>query len=189
MTDSTFPATTPPASVWRRRRWLAGALAAAAAVGGGGLAWWQTNRSKKVDATLGADFWQLNFVTPDGAPLPMAAFRGKPLLLNFWATWCPPCVEELPLLSRFYQANSAKGWQVLALAVDQIGPVQRFLAQAPVAFPVALAGLPGIELSRKLGNAAGSLPFTTALGLDGSIRHRKIGQVSADDLLLWTSET
>jgi thiol-disulfide isomerase/thioredoxin len=189
MTESISPSTTAPASSWRRRRWLTGALAGAAVLGGVGLAWWQADRSRKISETVNPDFWRLTFIAPDGASLPMSALRGKPLLLNFWATWCPPCVEELPLLSRFYQANSVKGWQVLGLAVDQAAPVQRFLAQTPVTFPVALAGLPGIEISRALGNTAGGLPFTAVLGSDGSVRHRKIGQVSADDLRLWTSET
>ena len=187
MTDSNPPSETAPASSWPRRRWLTGALAGAAVLGGAGAAWWQNHRSKEVDETANPDFWQAAFMTLNDTSLPMNTLRGKPLLLNFWATWCPPGVEELPLLSRFYQANSAKGWQVLGLAVDQSDPVRRFLAQTPVTFPVVLAGLPGIEISRALGNAAGGLPFTVVLGSDGSVRHRKIGQISADDLLRWTS--
>ncbi|MBL8335657.1 MAG: TlpA family protein disulfide reductase, partial [Rhodoferax sp.] len=97
----------------------------------------------------------------------------------------PPCVEELPLLDRFFAENSANGWQVLGLAVDQAAPVQSFLQRMPLRFPVALAGFPGIELSKSLGNLTGGLPFTVVLGHNGAVLHRRIGRVTADDLQLW----
>ncbi len=185
MTDSIPPTVAAPESSIRRRSWLTRALGGAAVLGGGGLAWWQLGRTKKAAEGGSPDFWRLDFVTPEGGVLHMSALRGKPLLLNFWATWCPPCIEELPLLSRFYVANSVKGWQVLGLAVDQEAPVQRFLAQTPVTFPVALAGLPGIEISRSLGNLVGGLPFTVLFGSDGAVLRRKIGQISVEELRAW----
>ncbi len=175
----------PPAPAWSRRRWLSGALAGTAVLGGAGLAWWQARRSDNAGEAVDPGFWQLKLATPDGNSLAMSALRGKPLLLNFWATWCPPCIEELPLLSRFYAANSAKGWQVLGLAVDQLEPVKHFLLQNPVSFPIAMAGLAGLETSRMLGNRQGGLPFTVVLGSDGLLRHRKIGQITVDDLSAW----
>ena len=119
----------------------------------------------------------------------MAAFRGRPLLLNFWATWCPPCIEELPLINDFYTQNSAKCWQVLGLAVDQADPVKRFIGQMPLRFPVALAGMPGIELSKSLGNLTGGLPFTVVLGANGQVAQRKMGKILPQDLLAWTTIT
>jgi thiol-disulfide isomerase/thioredoxin len=167
-----------------RRRWLLGAVAGAAALGGIGLAW-RTYLPQPMSLTAESALWSLEFATPDGGLLRMAALRGKPVLLNFWASWCPPCVEELPLLSRFYQENSANGWQVIGLAVDQLEPVKRFLLHSPVTFPVAMAGVPGMETSRELGNLAGGLPFTVVLGSDGMVAHRKMGKVTPDDLLAW----
>ena len=169
-----------------RRRWLLAAVAAAAALGGAGLAW-RTYRPQQASPTVESGLWQLEFATPAGSRLTMSSLRGKPLLLNFWATWCPPCVEELPLLNSFYQANSAKGWQVLALAVDQLEPVNHFLANSPLAFPVAMAGMPGIEVSKSLGNLSGGLPFTVVLGSDGVVAHRKMGKVSPVDLQAWAA--
>jgi thiol-disulfide isomerase/thioredoxin len=119
----------------------------------------------------------------------MASFKGKPLLLNFWATWCPPCVEEMPLLDRFFTENSANGWQVLGLAVDQAAPVKRFLEARPVGFAIALAGLAGTDLSRTLGNSAGGLPFSVAFDRSGRIVQRKMGQLGAQDLQQWRSAT
>ena len=170
-----------------RRSWLLGAVAGAAALSGAGVAWW-VHSPRAVAPSAEEALWLLDFALPtEGPRLAMERFRGKPLLLNFWATWCPPCVEELPLLSKFYSENSAKGWQVLGLAVDQAAPVNRFLNKAPVTFPVALAGVPGMEMGKLLGNQSGGLPFTVVLGSDGKVAHRKIGQISAEDLRHWAA--
>ena len=168
-----------------RRRWLYGAAAAVVAAGGAGwaaLAWRQGQISA---AEVPAGLWQQSFPTPEGGVLDLQALRGQPLVLNFWATWCPPCVAELPLLSSFSRENAANGWQVLGIAVDQAAAVRAFLDRVPVAFPVALAPQGGIALSRSLGNLAGGLPFTVVFGADGQVRHRKMGQVTPQDLQGW----
>jgi len=169
-----------------RRRWLVAGVAAAAAVVGGVVAW---RRHAPAAALTGpeAALWALQLDTPTGTPLAMAGFKGKPLVVNFWATWCPPCVEELPLLDRFYREQSAKGWQVVGFAIDQPSAVRGFLQKTPVGFPIGMAGLGGTDLVRSLGNLTGGLPFTVVLGADGSVRHRKMGQLSTTDLQMWTS--
>lgn len=129
-------------------------------------------------------FWELKWNTPAGAELPMQSFKGRPLLINFWATWCPPCIEEMPLINAFFKQNRANGWQVLGLAVDKPTMVQTFLGTMPLAFPVAMAGFNGTELSRSLGNLTGSLPFSIALDAAGGIIQRKMGRLDADDLRL-----
>jgi thiol-disulfide isomerase/thioredoxin len=167
-----------------RRRWLLGAVASAAALGGIGLAR-RNSQSQAVMQSVESGLWQLEFATPQGALLRLSSLQGKPLVLNFWATWCQPCVEELPLLSDFYQKNLANGWQVLGFAVDQPDPVNRFLTRVPVTFPVVMAGMSGIELSRSLGNLSGALPFTVVLGSDGHVAHRKMGKLTVADLRQW----
>ena len=165
----------------KTRRWLlAGAGAAAAAVGAG-----IALRRLEPEATESPRFWTLSYPTPDGGAIRMADLRGKPLLLNFWATWCPPCVDEMPLLDRFYTENKANGWQVLGLAVDQLDPVKRFLGKLPVQFPIGLAGLAGTEIARELGNAAGGLPFSVLFDAEGKARERKLGRLSPDELAAW----
>lgn len=179
-------AAAPEGTVNSRRGWLLAGVAGAAAVAGAGLAWWRT-RVGEADAGATERLWGLSFQTPAGPSLSLASFRGKPLVLNFWATWCPPCVEEMPLLDAFYRQNAAKGWQVLGLAVDQPGAVRTFLQRTPVTFPIGLAGLEGTGLSRSLGNVAGGLPFSVVFGADGSIRQRRMGRVSEADLKAWAT--
>ena len=132
-----------------------------------------------------AAFWGAQFDGPSDEVVRVADWRGRPLLVNFWATWCPPCVEELPLLNAFHARQAAKGWQVLGLAVDQPGAVRSFLQKLPLNFPVGMAGFAGTELSRSLGNLTGGLPFTVVFNEAGEVAHRKIGQVSEADLKLW----
>jgi thiol-disulfide isomerase/thioredoxin len=127
-------------------------------------------------------FWSLQWPTPSGASLSLQQFRGRPLLLNFWATWCPPCIDELPLIEAFYQQNKANGWQVLGLAIDRPAPVQSFLHKNPLGFPIALSPGEGSQLARDLGNAGGALPFSVAFGADGAVILRKLGRLSQDDL-------
>lgn len=168
----------------RRRRALFGAAAAVAGLAGAGLAWWRYTPAPLEGAAL-PELWALEFDTPAGPRLALQQLRGRPLLINFWATWCPPCIEELPLLDAFQRENIRNGWQVLGLAVDKLAPVQAFLARQPLSFPVALAGLEGLDLSKKLGNQVGGLPFTVLIGADGEILNRKIGKLSEEDLRVW----
>lgn len=178
-------AASPPQSP--ARRGLVWGVAAAAGLAGAGFAWWRLQphgSSSEASAALNA-FWALSLETPEEAPLPMQGFRGVPLVVNFWATWCPPCVEEMPLLDSFYRENKAKGWQILGVAVDQPSAVRRFMQKTPVTYPIGMAGMGGTELSKSLGNLAGGLPFTVVVHPDGSVIHRKIGQVSPQDLAQW----
>ena len=167
-----------------RRRWLTLGVAGAAAAAGAGLAWWRFS-PRSADAQAVDQFWASEFEGLNGAQVSMAAFRGHPLLLNFWATWCPPCVQELPRLNAFYEEHKAGGWQVLGLAIDQLASVQQFLQRAPLAFPVALGGVSGLTLVRGLGNPNGGLPFSVLFAANGAIAQRKIGELSSSDLQQW----
>jgi thiol-disulfide isomerase/thioredoxin len=169
-----------------RRHWLLAGAGVAAAAAGAGFAWWRHGGSD-VDPAAADRFWQSSFETPQGGPLAMATFRGKPLLVNFWATWCAPCIEEMPMLDVFYRQHAANGLQVVGLAIDQPSSVRKFLQRTPVTFPIGLAGMEGTELTRVLGNDAGGLPFSVLFATDGSVRQRRIGRVSEADLHAWST--
>jgi len=167
-----------------RRTVLMTGVAAAAGAAGVGVAWWRY-QPNPVATDAEAAFWVSQFEGPQGEVVDLASWRGKPLLVNFWATWCPPCVEELPMLNAFYRTHAPKGWQVLGLAVDQPSAVRNFLQKLPLDFPVGMAGLAGTQLSRDLGNPTGGLPYTVVMGVAGTVLHRKIGKVSEADLAQW----
>lgn len=168
-----------------RRAWLYGGVAAVAAVAGLGGALWHRGGGAAGGEQLDAAFWGQRFDRPEGGELVFESLRGKPLLLNFWATWCPPCVEEMPMLDAFFRENGGNGWQVVGLAIDQPSAVRKFLTKTPVSYPIGLAGLQGTELVKNLGNTAGGLPFTLVLDAGGAVTARKIGKLEPGDLQAW----
>lgn len=181
-----------------RRAALFGTASLAAAGAG---AWWGWHRQSSTPVSKGTShasdlnrlagdplptgFWDVHLDTPDGQPFNWVALQGKPLLLNFWATWCPPCVKEMPEIDRFHREFSPAGWQVVGVAIDGPTPVKEFLAKVKVGFGVALAGFGGTELAQTLGNSAGGLPFTVLIDAQGRIRHRKMGATHFDELATW----
>ena len=168
-----------------RRLWLTASVAGVAAAAGAGLAWWRS-QPQAMGPSAAAQLWSQVFETPEGKPLVMADFQGRPLLLNFWATWCPPCVKELPMLSEFAAKQGSQGIQVVGLAVDKSEAVLRFLRRQPVQFPVGIAMQGGLSLTRTLGNLQGGLPFTILFDAQGQVRQRKIGELSSEDLANWS---
>jgi thiol-disulfide isomerase/thioredoxin len=191
MNDIAAGLTASPAT---RRRWLLGSVGAAAVVAGAGVAWWRGRESAVArapaspeDAAATGKLWALTLQSPDGTPLALASFKGKPLLVNFWATWCAPCVQEMPMLDAFYREHAAKGFQIVGLAIDQPSSVRTFLQKTPVSFPIGLCGFEGTELTRTMGNTAGGLPFSVAIAADGGILQRRMGRVTDADLKAWSA--
>lgn len=166
----------------KRRTLVWGGVGLLAAAAGAAVSWRRWTPKPLADDAVNG-FWAAAFDAHQGdRSWTMADFRGQPLMLNFWATWCPPCVEEMPLLDAFYRQRKARGWQVFGLAVDQAPAVQKFLQRLPVSFPIGMAGLAGVDLSRTLGNATGGLPFTVVFSPHGEVAHRQIGKLTEEDL-------
>jgi thiol-disulfide isomerase/thioredoxin len=186
-----------PKTPLQRRHLLTLGAAVGAALAGAGAAYWQSKPEqvvqveKPVEPITGGleDLWQMQFDTPDGGKLAMQTLKGKPLLINFWATWCPPCVDELPLLERFYSQNKAKSVQIVGLAADKPEAVRAFLKKLPLTFPIGITDLSGIALSKSWGNLAGGLPFSVMLAADGRVLQRKMGKLNEDDLKIWQAAT
>jgi len=185
----------------KRRSWLLAGAGSAALVAG--LAWQRGREEQRVQgasAAAGASapggapdpiaaLWQMRFDQPDGGTLDMATLRGQPLLLNFWGTWCPPCVKEMPDLDRFARRFGIQGWRVVGLAVDNPKAVREFLGRTPVSYIIAMAGFEGSELSRQLGNSQGGLPYTVAFDRQGVVVHRKAGATTLEELTSWAQKS
>ncbi|HIE5354478.1 TPA: TlpA disulfide reductase family protein [Stenotrophomonas maltophilia] len=127
-------------------------------------------------------------VLPDlqGQPLDLRQrFAGRPLLINVWASWCGPCVEEMPELSRFAQAQEPDGVQVLGLALDTPEDVQRFLQRVPVAYPIVLETPGPRDASVQLGNAQGLLPYSVLVDAQGRIVKQKLGPFAVGEVQTW----
>ena len=168
-----------------RRRVLIGGVGATAAACGAAAYFWRARQAGGPDVAENAALWQASFPQPEGGPLVMAHLRGSPLVLNFWATWCPPCVKEMPELDRFARAFAAQGVRVVGLAIDNAGPVRQFLQRTPVSYAIGMAGFEGTELARTLGNERGGLPFTAFFDRSGRLTQRKLGETNFAELARW----
>ncbi len=166
-----------------KRQVVFGGVAVLAAIAGTGLA--LKKQPAGLDMETQQALWNAEFDTPDGQILKMQNLQGRPLVINFWATWCAPCVEEMPLLDIFFRQNASKGWQMVGLAIDQPSRVRQYLSQNAISYPIGLAGMTGTELGRLLGNEVGGLPFTVVLDGKGSLIQRKLGKLSAQEIQAW----
>ena len=165
-----------------RRNWLIGAAGIGAAAVGASLALKKQPAPTVTLSPAASAFWAARFDRPEGGELIAADLRGRPLLLNFWATWCAPCVQELPEVAQFGREFKGEGWQVVGLAVDAPTPVREFLKKLPLDFAIGLAGLTGTQLTRTLGNAQGGLPFSVVFDASGEIVWRKLGVTHLEEL-------
>jgi thiol-disulfide isomerase/thioredoxin len=128
----------------------------------------QTPQDKAVAHLFAQSLPDLN-----GQPQPLAKWRGKPLLINFWASWCGPCVEEMPELVALHHAMP--DLQIIGIGVDSAANLAQFADKLKVDYPLYVGGNGAISIMRELGNAVGGLPFTLLIGPDGTIRKTYIG--------------
>ena len=153
-----------------RREWLIlGSVGAAAAIGGA-LAPRLLRRDGGASELLAASLPDLS-----GQKRHLSEWNGRVVLCNFWATWCAPCREEIPMLDALRGEFSSYGFEVVGIAVDNVAKVKEFAAMYRISYPILIAEADGLDLMRKLGNTAGALPFTVILGRNSRILSRKLG--------------
>ena len=107
-------------------------------------------------------------------------WQGKVLLVNFWATWCPPCVAEMPELVALQNEMAGKNLQIVGIGIDSPSNIKQIAEKHQITYPLLIAGMQGTELSRNLGNQAGGLPFTVLLDAKGQIRKSYLGKLDID---------
>lgn len=123
-----------------------------------------------------------------GTVQPLSDWRGKFLVVNFWATWCPPCVQEMPHLQEVRDEFVDQNVEVLGLGIDSAENIARFQQQYSIRFPLYVSGADGVEMTQAFGNAARVLPYTVLITPNGTVAQRKAGQISPDELRGWFKE-
>ncbi len=162
---------------WGQRA-VQGALSAVSPAPPGGLA----------VATRGGPVPPIRLPALERAPLVLPAdFAGRPLLVNVWASWCGPCIAEMPELERYARAQGDTGTQVLGIALDDEASVRAFLARIPVSYPIAL-DVPGPRDSGvQLGNPRGVLPYSVLVSADGRLLKQRIGPFEHGEIDAWAT--
>jgi thiol-disulfide isomerase/thioredoxin len=117
-----------------------------------------------------------------GKSQPFAQWQGKTLVVNFWATWCPPCREEMPAFSRLQTKYAANGVQFVGIAIDSADMVREFSLQYPTTYPLLIGGAEGVELTRNLGNPRLALPYTLIVSATGRPSFARLGTLSEHEL-------
>jgi thiol-disulfide isomerase/thioredoxin len=164
-----------------KRRWLflgAGVLGLAAGV----IPQWLRLRTEPAADGAVQTLLSQSFPDPQGNPVALAQFASQPLVINFWATWCAPCVEEMPELSQIAQELRPLGLQVLGIGVDSQKNIAEFQSKLKVDYPLVAAGAAGVEILRQFGNPSGALPFTVLVGKESRIEGRLLGRFVASEL-------
>ncbi len=125
---------------------------------------------------------QLSLPDLAGKPQSLTQWRDRVLLVNFWATWCEPCREEVPALVKMQSAFGGKGLQIVGISVDSVDKVVDFSLKFKINYPLLIAGYEVIELLRELGNKVGSLPYTVILGRNGGVITSHLGGLTEAEL-------
>lgn len=154
----------------KRRIFLQACVGAALTSGVGHAVW-----SASPDA-----LFTRQFPDHEGVETPLGQWLGRPVVFNFWATWCPPCIKEMPDLQALSQ--QFPGVQFVGLGVDTAANVRKFMPKVNVSYPLLVTGYAGIDLMKSLGNAAGGLPFTLVYDAAGQVVERILGQIKPAEL-------
>jgi thiol-disulfide isomerase/thioredoxin len=134
-----------------------------------------------IEATPGV-IYAAHFPDVDGNEQSLGQWQQKLLVINFWATWCGPCREEMPLLSRLHSEFAPKGLQVVGIAADSRANVVNFIKTSPVSYPLLPDEAGAIAFSKRLGNPAGLMPYTVILKPHGEVIFVRLGVVTEPEL-------
>jgi thiol-disulfide isomerase/thioredoxin len=165
-------------------RSLAALMAVCVIAAGTGFAayrWWHAPEAAATSA-LRPD---LEFRDLEGRAHRLSEWNGKLLIVNFWATWCAPCLKEIPLLVDAQQKQASRGLQVVGVAMDDAEPVRQMSARLKVNYPIMAGGTEVMSAMDQLGDTLGALPFSVLIAPDGRVLDRVSGGLKPEELSAW----
>lgn len=136
----------------------------------------------EVPATTVAALYAAALPDLSGRPQALEQWRGRVLVVNYWATWCIPCREEMPAFSKLHDRYAPRGVQFVGIAADDADKVRAFARETPVSYPLLVGGQDAIQPTRALGNAPLAVPFTVVLDREGKLRAAVLGRVREEAL-------
>lgn len=165
-----------------RRQWIMiGGISLLALLAGVFSSQWISQKGLASDPSIKA-FFANPWHTPDGKSANSENWRQKVLVVNFWASWCPPCVEEMPALDKIAQEYASKNVLIVGIGIDSPSNIRQFLEMTPVSYSIVIGGLEGSNLSKQMGNTQGALPYTVIINQKGKAIYTKLGKISEEEL-------
>lgn len=129
-----------------------------------------------------AELLAARFEDLEGRERRLIDWQGRALLCNFWATWCAPCREEVPLLIAAKRQQTENGTEIVGIGIDNVDKIREYAANLKINYPLLVADATALSLLRQLGNSAGALPFTVLIDRSGALAYRHLGLLSKQDL-------
>jgi thiol-disulfide isomerase/thioredoxin len=165
------------------RRLKAGAFLVVAIVAG--LAGYYFSRDSLVSPAAESASRRLmsaSFSDLGGKPQTLTQWRGEVLVVNFWATWCAPCREEIPALMKVQRQYASKSVKIVGIAIDNVDKVREYAEQMHIDYSLLIGGMETLNLAKDLGNRAGVLPFSVVLDRTGNVVHAHAGKMTEASL-------
>jgi len=165
-----------------RRQWIIiAAISLLALLAGVATSQWIYKTGLASDPAVKA-FFANSWQAPDGKTVDTQKWQEKVLVVNFWASWCPPCVEEMPTLDKLQQEFLQQNVLFIGIGIDSPSNIREFLSNTPVSYPIVIGGLEGSNLGKQLGNSQGALPYTIIINAKGKATYSKLGKINEDDV-------
>jgi thiol-disulfide isomerase/thioredoxin len=164
---------------WLKRNLVVLIAGAAALLAGGWLGW---ARLQPTTPTQVDTLWNTQLSDLAGKPFALSAMKGKPLIVNFWATWCGPCKEEMPDFQKLATSDLGKRIQIVGIGIDNAANMQAFADKIGITYKLLDGGPTSLDLLKTLGNQAGGLPFTLVFDSNGKLVRSHLGKITYDEL-------
>lgn len=169
--------------IYRRPLYAVSALLLCVAFYAGYMLWSVTKTgAPQLEASTVERLFKAEFSDLTNTTKTLKDYRGKVIVLNFWATWCPPCRQEMPAFSKVQEALGAQGVQVIGMGIDSPSAIKEFALQFPVSYPLLMGGTAGMDLMRELGNPDAALPYTFVFNRDGQPAFSHLGMLTEETL-------